>query len=357
MVDLSTLGFSSFFERQLADNTSADAIVARVAAEHRGGYDVWSSAGTFFAQLAGRLMQDLDEAAFPGVGDWVTLKSRPSPTETTIIESVLTRRTVFMRGAAGRESRGQVIAANVDFVFAVSGLDADYNPRRIERYVARIWASGAQPLVVLNKADICDDPASRIAEVEASCPAVPVYLTNARGQTGLDALGDIIRPGVTAAFVGSSGVGKSTLINALLGEERMTTGEVRTSDGRGCHITTHRQLLLLPNGGLVLDTPGMRELQLLDEEGIRTVFSDIDKLAADCRFRDCRHDNEPGCAVKRAVAAGRIPAERLEHYLKLAREARSFELRHNEHLRRKSEKIWGKLYDDAKLIRRLKRTE
>jgi len=352
---LSILGFSPFFENQLTGKTRDHAIIARVAAEHRGGYEVWSSLASGYAQLAGRLIQKLEDAAFPGVGDWVTLKSQPCSAQTTIIERVLTRRTVFMRGAAGRETREQVIAANVDLVFAVCGLDADYNPRRIERYIARIWAGGAQPAIILNKTDVCDDAAGRAAEIEVRCLAVPVYLTSARKQTGLSAIRDIIQPGITAAFVGSSGVGKSTLINALLGEERMTTSEVRTRDGRGRHVTTHRQLIRLPDGGLLLDTPGMRELQLLDDEGIKTVFADIDELAAQCRFRDCGHHSEPGCAVKRAVATGRIPAERLEHYLKLEREAQSFELRHNEHLRRKSEKIWGTLYDDAKRIRRLKR--
>jgi ribosome biogenesis GTPase len=211
--------------------------------------------------------------------------------------------------------------------------------------------------VILNKADIYSDAAGRVVEVQTHCPAVPIYLTSARDQIGLEAIRKLIGPGVTAAFVGSSGVGKSTLINALLGEERMATGEVRARDGRGCHITTHRQLILLPDGGLLLDTPGMRELQLLDDEGIQTVFSDIDEMAAQCRFRDCRHDSEPGCAVKQAVALGQIPAERLEHYLKLEREAHSFELRHNEHLRRKSERVWGTLYDEAKRIRRWKRSE
>jgi len=247
------------------------------------------------------------------------------------------------------------VAANVDLVFVVCGLDADYNLRRIERYLARIWAGGAQPAVILNKSDIREDAAAMVSEVEARCPGVPVHAASALRSEGVAAIRGLIRPGLTAAFVGSSGAGKSTLVNALLGEERMATGEVRAGDGRGCHVTTHRQLVLLPGGGMVLDTPGMRELRLIDDEGIGAVFSDIEELSGQCRFRDCRHGSEPGCAVRDAVERGTLHADRLDHYLKLGREARSMELRHDEHLRRKSERVWGQLHDEAVRIRRWKR--
>ena len=293
----------------------------------------------------------------PGVGDWVVLKDAPGHDRTAVIDRVLARRTVFTRGAAGRQARAQVVAANVDLVFAVCGLDADFNVRRIERYLARIWASGAQPSVILNKADICEDTATRIAEVERQCPGVPVHVTSALRSEGIKSVRACIHHGMTVAVVGSSGAGKSTLVNALLGEDRMLTGKVRARDGRGCHVTTHRQLVLLPEGGLLLDTPGMRELQLVDEEGIDAVFKDIAALSTRCRYRDCRHDTEPGCAVKDAVESGDIAADRLEHYRKLEKEAQAYERRHDERLRRQSERVWGQLYDEAARLRRWKKGE
>ncbi len=353
MHELSTLGFGSFFEEQVRQ-LSGDVIPARVAAEHRGGYDVWAQAGAGFAQLAGRLTRGLEDEEYPGVGDWVVLRSQPGPGNTTIIDNVLNRRTVFLRGAAGPEARAQVVAANVDLVFAVCGLDANYNVRRIERYVARIWASGAQPVVVLNKGDVCGHADERVSEVESHCPGVQVLVTSALHSGGLDAIRGLVPPGITAALVGSSGVGKSTLVNALTGEQLMATGEIRAHDGRGRHVTTHRQLVQLPAAGLLLDTPGMRELQLVDEDGIGAVFPDIEELSLSCRFADCAHDSEPGCAVRNAVESGRLSAERLGHYLKLEKEAQAFELRRNEHSRRKSERVWGQLRKEGDRIRRWK---
>ncbi len=345
MYELSTLGFGPFFKEQLLDDL---AIPARIAAEHRGGYEVWSGMGNGSARLAGRLARGLEGEAFPGVGDWVTLRSPPAPGETAIVDGLLDRRTVFVRGAAGKQTRGQVVAANVDLVLVVCALDADCNQRRIERYLARVWASGAMPLVVLNKADACDNRDERVAEVERSCIGVDVLLVSALLSDGLEEILRRLGPGITAAFVGSSGAGKSTLINALLGEERMPTRETSARDGRGTHTTTHRQLIVFPEGGCLIDTPGMRELQLFDDEGIDAVFSDIDELSGVCRFQDCCHQSEPGCAVRAAVEAGDIDADRLEHYRKMAAEARAYEVRHDEHQRR----VEGKAL--AKHIRRFK---
>jgi ribosome biogenesis GTPase len=352
--DLAALGFGPFFEDQLRSPADATAIPARIAAEHRGGYEVWSHESAGPAQIAGRLRVEPEREGLPGVGDWVVLRDPPGPDRVAVIDRVLSRRTVFTRGSAGREARAQIVAANVDLVFAVCGLDADFNVRRIERYLARIWASGAQPSVILNKADTCDDISARKAEVESRCHDVRVHVTCAIRSEGLDAIQASITGGVTAALVGSSGSGKSTLINALVGEDLMPTGAVRTRDGRGCHVTTHRQLVLLPEGGLLLDTPGMRELELVDEDGLDSVFDDVAALARRCRFRDCTHDDEPGCAVSAAVEAGDLPAERLEHFRKLQREARAYEQRHDEKLQRQTGRLWGQLYDEAARLRRWK---
>ncbi|MGB8932277.1 MAG: ribosome small subunit-dependent GTPase A [Anaeromyxobacteraceae bacterium] len=354
MYELSALGFGPFFERQLPPSHGGAVIPARIAAEHRGEYEVWSRTGPGRARLAGRLRLELGEDATPGVGDWVLLEDAPGPGRTAVIERVLERRTVFSRGAAGRAARAQVVAANVDLVFAVCGLDADFNVRRIERYLARIWASGAQPFVILNKSDLCDAAGARVAEVESHAVGVPVHVISALRSEGIDAVRACVEPSMTVALVGSSGAGKSTLANALLGEERMRTGEVRAGDDRGRHVTTHRQLVLLPGGGLLLDTPGMRELQLLDEDGLDTAFGDIAALAGRCRFRDCRHEDEPGCAVKEAVESGALEAARFEHHRKLEHEARANALRRDEHGRRQAERVWGQLHDEVAQLRKWK---
>jgi len=349
---LESLGFDPYFEAQL---TGCEAIPARVAGEHRHGYTVWTDSGEGFARLSGRLMRDLDDEAHPGVGDWITLKEALVPGHTAIVDQILARRTVFTRGAAGREARRQVIAANVDIVFIVCGLDGDYNVHRIQRYLARVRASGAQPMVILNKTDVCDNTGVRASEVEQAAPGVRVLTTSAVLGHGLERIAEQLGPGMTAAFVGSSGAGKSTLINALLGEDRLRTGAIRESDSHGRHTTSQRQMVVFPSGGLLIDTPGMRELALFDEEGIGAVFSEIEELAVRCRFRDCSHQSEPGCAVRDAVEAGLVSPDRVEYYLAMRAEARADELRHDERLRRQSERAVGRQRaTDIKLIQRWK---
>jgi len=352
LYSLTSLGFGPYFQEQPCVD---GAIPARIAGEYKHGYLVWFECDEGFARLSGRLMRDLSEEARPTVGDWVALKSLPVPDQTAIIEQVLARRSVFTRGAAGRETRRQVIAANVDLVFIVTGLDANYNVHRIQRYVARVRASGAQPLVVLNKADVCDAISAHVGEVEASVPGVQVVATSAILGHGLESISKLLQPGITAAFVGSSGAGKSTLINAFLGEQKLATGEIRASDGRGRHTTAGRQMVVAPSGGLLIDTPGMRELALFDDEGIDSVFPEIEEMSLRCRFRDCTHQSEPGCAVRQSVDSGVLPPDRFAHYHKMQAEARNYELRLDERERRRTERAVGKQRArDLRLIYRRK---
>ena len=355
--ELSLLGFDAFFLNQLSRSprwSVPPLVPARIAGAHRGRLELWSAAGPLPARLAGALRRQLADEAVPGVGDWVVAEAPSHPGDVALVRGVLERRSVFTRGAAGREARPQVIAANVDRVFVVIGLDAGPNPRGIDRYLARIWAGGAEPRVLLNKADLATDPAAVVTEVEGRCPGVPVHAVTALQAQGLEELRAAIPPGCTVALVGASGAGKSTLVNALLGEARQRTAAVQADGARGRHTTTRRELILLPGGGLLLDTPGMRELEVIDEGGLEVVFDDVARLAAGCRFGDCRHRSEPGCAVLAAVADGRLDPERLEHFRQLQREAAAYELRHDVRARRQAERAWGRLSDEGALLRKWK---
>jgi ribosome biogenesis GTPase len=268
-------------------------------------------------------------ADYPSVGDWVAL-ARPHGGR-ALIHAVLPRRSRFLRKVAGSETEAQVVAANIDVIFIVGGLDDDFNLRRIERYLVTAWEGGATPVVVLNKADLTAAVEERIAEVTTIAPGVPVHPVSCRSGEGLAALQTYLAPGRTVALIGSSGVGKSTIINRLAGFDRQRTRDVRASDSRGRHTTTNRELVLLPGGGLLIDTPGMRELQLWNVgDALGDAFDDIRDAAAGCHFRDCRHETEPRCAVKAAVAEGRIKAERLENYRRLQRELDHLAVRQDE---------------------------
>jgi ribosome biogenesis GTPase len=264
-------------------------------------------------------------ADLPAVGDWVAVERADAGTGTIV--AVLERRSRFSRKRAGDTAEEQVLAANVDVVFLVTSLNEDLNPRRLERYLILAWDSGASPVVLLTKADLVDDAAAAAVDVESVAVGVPVLTVSARTGEGMQALRSLLGPGVTAVLLGSSGVGKSTLVNALVGEERLETQEIR-DDGKGRHTTVRRELVLLPGGGLLVDTPGIRELQLWAvDEGLDEAFEDVTSLFADCRFSDCRHDREPGCAVKAALAEGRLAPERWESYVKLQRELELLEQR------------------------------
>lgn len=317
---------------ELAENLGPGLVPGRVAAAHRGAFDVWTANGAVRSRLPGRALHDSLDV---GVGDWVGLGDG-------LIRTVLPRRSAIVRNAAGLTTTAQTLAANVDIAFVVSSLGPDLEPRRIERYLVTIWESGADPEIVLTKADRLDDPGPLVAEVESVAIGVPVHVVSAVTGQGCDEVRDRVPAGVTAVLLGSSGVGKSTLVNRWLGEEVMVTRETREDDDEGRHTTTHRQLLTLPGGGLVIDTPGLRELQLWDvgAAGLDATFTDVEELAANCRFGDCTHVHEPGCAVLGAVEAGDLPGERLQSWRKLQRELFAIEIRHNALLRKEEVRRW-----------------
>lgn len=318
---LEDLGWTPRFAEAFAPHAADGLEPGRVSLEHTHIYRVLTPAGERLARVSGRLRHGAaGRADFPAVGDWVALEPAPAGHDMRI-RAVLPRATHFSRRAAGNPTEEQVVAANIDVVFLVSGLDNDFNPRRIERYLVTAWDSGASPIIVLNKADLVDDAAGYVREVQAIAADVPVLAVSAKDPATLTAIRERLAPGRTAALLGSSGVGKSSIVNALVGEDVLRTREVREWDSRGRHTTTGRQLILLPGGGILLDTPGMRELQLWDaRESIPGAFSDIEGLAEGCRFRDCRHASEPGCAVTAAAAAGTLPSARLESFRKLQAE-------------------------------------
>jgi ribosome biogenesis GTPase len=326
---LTQAGWDPVWQGLLAQLADPTLLPARVLREDRTVWQVLTAQGAVSAEATGQLLHGmLDRHDRPATGDWLAI-AMPERSPHARIHAILPRRSCLVRRAAGTSGDDQLIAANVDTVFVVCGLDGDYNLRRIERYLALVRDGGATPVVVLNKRDTCTEAERRQAEVAAITVGAPVLLTSAATGDGLDALRRHLRPGATAALLGSSGAGKSSLANRLLAEARQVTGAVRDDDSRGRHTTTARELLPLPGGGVLLDTPGMRELQLaVDEASLDVSFDDIARLAASCRFNDCSHTGEPGCAVVAAVQDGTLAAGRLAGFRKLKREHESDRQRH-----------------------------
>jgi ribosome biogenesis GTPase len=338
---LARLGWTPALEDDFAPYAADGLEPARVAVEHRGAYRLYTSRGEQPAELSGRFRHAAgSRGELPAVGDWVAVDGA----ETARVQAVLPRRTKFSRLAANDHGQTieQVVAANVDVIFLTAGLDGDLNLRRLERYLTLGWESGAEPVVVLTKSDLCDDVDAALLEVESIAVGVPAHaVSNVTGE-GIDGLALYFGENRTVAALGSSGVGKSSLVNRLAGEEVMATGDLR-ADGRGRHTTTNRQLLVLSSGGLYLDTPGMRELRLWEsEEGLTAAFDDVAAVAADCRFSDCAHETEPGCAVRAAIAEGTLDSERLTSWRKLQNELRHLARKQDARLRSEARKEWAR---------------
>ena len=317
-MDLTDLGWNGFFEKNFNEIKSEGIFPARVSQAQREIYWVFCKQGELKAEISGKFRFNSKAMGdFPVVGDWVAARMRPEG-DAVIIESILPRASKFSRKVAWRQTDEQVLAVNIDTVFIVNGLDNDYSLRRIERYIALARESNVEPVIILNKTDVCPDINEKISEVESVSCGAPVFTISALEQKGIEKIEKYFKKGITVAMLGSSGVGKSTIINCLMGRERQKTGAVRVSDSTGMHITTSRELIILPGGGNVIDNPGLRELQMwADESNLDGTFSDIRTLAMDCRYKDCKHENEPGCAVMDAIEKGILDAGRFQSYIKL----------------------------------------
>ena len=342
--NLLNYGWSEFFELRFQPYSAGDYKAGRVVLEYNHLYRVYTEQGELLADVAGKLRHESsDRADLPKVGDWVVVQPRSEEGKATI-HAVLPRQSKFVRKVAGSRTEEQIVGANIDTVFLVTSLNQDFNVRRLERYLVVAMESGARPVIVLSKADLSDQVEELLTEIQAVAKGVPVHAISVIKREGLDELMSYFRDGETVALLGSSGVGKSTLINHLIGRDVQKVKEIREHDGRGQHATTHRELILLPQGGLVLDTPGMRELHLWDgEESLQLAFDDIEALASSCYFSDCQHADEPRCAVREALAAGTIDGARFQSYAKLQKELKHVARKQDINAQITEKKKWKKL--------------
>ena len=348
-MNLQSVGFNQYFENEFIQYDKDQMIVGRVTLEHKHLYRVLTEQGELLCEISGKFVFHAEKREdFPAVGDWVAVK--PSVNEAKgVIQAILPRQSKFSRKTAGATTEEQIVATNVDTVFLVNSLNDDLNLRRIERYLLLAWESGASPVIVLTKADLCTDVLEKIHLVETVALGVPIVVISTVAGTGFEELKVHLKPGKTVALLGSSGVGKSTLTNYLLGVEKQKIQDIRNSDDKGRHTTTHRELILLPNGSLLIDTPGMREVQLWEGgSGITESFSDIHELQSHCRYRDCKHEEEPGCAVKMAIEKGVLNEDRLQSYKKLEKELAYLDRKLDKRAQAEEKKKWKKINKQIK---------
>jgi ribosome biogenesis GTPase len=343
-LNLEDFGWNTFFEGHFARHQNNKLIPARVLFQGRGIYRLISEQGELLAEAAGVFRNESPGSEnTPICGDWV-LADNPMGKDRTMIRLLLPRTTMLSRKQAGTSLGRQLVAANVDTLCLVSGLDSDFNPRRIERYLVIAWESGARPVIILNKADVCPDVCARLAETAALAPGVPVLAVSALDGSGMDCIQQYAGRGKTLALLGSSGVGKSSIANRLLGRSVQIVRDIDPDTGRGMHTTSARHLFLLPSGGLIMDSPGLREIQLWSADtGLDSAFEDIKALAEECRFRDCGHQSEPGCRVRESVNRGELDAGRLASYFKLCKEADYVEQRKTHSANWIEKKRWKKI--------------
>lgn len=348
-MNLENLGWNDFFNNHFETYRCKGCNAGRVVSEHKNMYRIKTPEKEMLAKVSGKMIHMASgRADYPAVGDWVVV-SENSPDGISTIHAVLPRKSKFSRKAAGNTSTEQIVAANIDVIFLVNALNNDYNTRRIERYLTLVWDSGASPVIVLSKADLSDTVELKKAELEAAAPGVPVHDISCYTGSGLDSLYNYLKPGCTVALLGSSGAGKSTLINCLTGEDTQLVREVREGDDRGRHTTTCRELIVLPGGALIIDTPGMRELQLWNaDEGLHSAFEDVDFLAKRCRFNNCSHTTEPGCAVQQAIIRGELAMERYDNFLKLQKELEYLSRKQNIHEQVAYKNKWKKIHKELK---------
>ncbi|MEM7726171.1 MAG: ribosome small subunit-dependent GTPase A [Cyanobacteria bacterium P01_A01_bin.45] len=348
-MNLEHLGWNNFFASSFQRFCEPGFTVARVAIEHRNKYILYSEFGELSGELTGKFRHHATLAEdFPVVGDWVVTRVRESEKSATI-HRILPRKSKFSRQSISAITEEQIIAANIDTVFLVSGLDRDFNPRRIERYLILAWESGATPVILLNKVDLCENIEDCFSQVENIAIGVPIIVLSAVNLQGLHSLKTYLKPGKTVALLGSSGVGKSTITNQLKGEMVQAIQAVRQGDNRGRHTTTHRELILLPNSSLIIDTPGMREVQIwANEKSLQSTFEDIEALAQECHFRNCKHQQEPGCAVQEALQLGQLDYSRFHNYQKLQKELDYLAQKQDQKVYIDTKKRWKKITKSMK---------